>query len=155
MVVSTGGGRGFMEAANRGARAIPDAQSMGCMIRLPFEEKMNPSVSPELSFEYHYFFSRKFWLLYQCRALIVAPGGYGTLDELFEVLTLKSTKKFTRDIPIVLYDATYWQTIINWSALIRYGVISKSDYDMLYFASSVDDAYTYITKHLANVFEQE
>ena len=147
LMVSTGGGGGFMEAANRGAAEIPQAKTIGMLITLPCEPKMNDSVSPELAFQFQYFFSRKFWLVYQCQALVIAPGGYGTLDEVFEVLTMKATGKLKREIPIVLFGNKFWTTIVNWEALISYGVISRPDFDCLFFTDSVQEAYQHITQH--------
>ncbi|CAE7738323.1 unnamed protein product, partial [Symbiodinium microadriaticum] len=168
-VIATGGGPGFMEAANMGAAMVPGAKNIGvssvirqqlspvCFYRdiimqmaisLPFEEGTNKWVNDELAFEYHYFFTRKFWMMYYCQALVVAPGGVGTMDELFEVLTLKQTGKVQSDLPVVLLGATYWRTVINWEAIVGYGVVSKKDYDDLFFTDSVDEAFAYLTTRL-------
>jgi predicted Rossmann-fold nucleotide-binding protein len=124
-------------------------------ITLPFEEGTNRYVTDELAFEYHYFFTRKFWMMYYCQALVVAPGGVGTMDELFEVLTLKQTGKVQSDLPVVLLGATFWRTIINWEAIVGFGVVSKKDYDDLFFTDSVEEAYAYITTRLTTnpIFE--
>ena len=118
-------------------------------ISLPFEEGVNKYIPDELAFQYHYFFTRKFWMLYYCQALVVAPGGVGTMDELFEVLTLKQTGKVQHDLPVVLLGATYWKTIINWEAIVNYGVVARKDYEDLYFTDSVDDAFQYVTSKLS------
>lgn len=114
MVISTGGGPGLMEAANRGASLVPGGRSIGMGISLPFEPGLNKYVTEELAFEYHYFFTRKFWMVYPCMGLVCTPGGLGTLDELFEVLTLKQTRKIKLDVPIVLLGSNYWRTVVNW-----------------------------------------
>mmetsp|Transcript_35400 Transcript_35400/g.36066 ORF Transcript_35400/g.36066 Transcript_35400/m.36066 type:complete len:330 (+) Transcript_35400:103-1092(+) len=148
LVVCTGGGPGFMEAANKGASLVPGARNMGMGITLPFEEGLNPYVTEDLAFEFHYFFTRKFWMVYSCQALIVAPGGVGTMDELFEVLTLKQTGKVQKDLPVVLFGTKFWREVVNWEALVRYGTVSQSDYDNLFFTDSVDDAFKYVTDRL-------
>ena len=140
-----------MEAANRGAANVPQSKNMGLLITLPCEPELNVSVSPVLAFQFHYFCSRKFWLFYQCRVLICAPGGFGTLDELFEFLTMKVTGRFPRKVPIVLYGKAFWTSIVNWQALITYGVISQSDYDVLFFADTVQEAMKYITTYLVEM----
>lgn len=147
LIVCTGGGPGFMEAANRGASQVPNAKSMGMAISLPFEKGVNEFVSPELAFEFHYFFTRKFWMMFSAKALVIAPGGYGTFDELFEMLTLKQTGKVKR-MPIVLFDTAYWRTVINWQAMVDYGTISQEDVDELLFTDNVEEAFQYITKQL-------
>ena len=119
--VCTGGGPGFMEAANRGASDVPGGKSIGMGITLPFEEGLNPYVTPELAFEYHYFFTRKFWMAFHMQALVVAPGGMGTCDELFELLTLKQTGKIQRSLPVVLLGKNYWKSVINWHTMGAYG----------------------------------
>jgi uncharacterized protein (TIGR00730 family) len=117
-------------------------------ISLPFEEGVNKYIPDKLAFQYHYFFTRKFWMVYYCQALIVAPGGVGTMDELFEVLTLKQTGKVQHDLPVVLLGATYWKTIINWEAIVNYGVVARKDYEDLFFTDSVDEAFDYVTSQL-------
>jgi len=133
LVVTTGGGPGIMEAANKGAASVPGAKTMGMGISLPFEKGLNPYVSDGLEFEFHYFFTRKFWMMYSARALIIAPGGFGTMDELFELMTLRQTKKIP-DLPIVLFCAKFWKTVINWQALADYGTVSQKEIDGLCFA---------------------
>ncbi|KAM3572957.1 hypothetical protein VYU27_005044 [Nannochloropsis oceanica] len=146
--ITTGGGPGFMEAANKGANEVPGALTIGMGITLPFEDGLNPYVSEELAFEFHYFFTRKFWMVYHCQALVVAPGGMGTLDELFEVLTLKQTGKVQPDMPVVLFGKKFWKNIINWEAICEYGVISQKDVSDLFFADTVDEAYEYLLSKL-------
>lgn len=148
LMICTGGGPGLMEAANKGASLVPGAKNIGMGISLPFEAGLNPYVTPELAFEYHYFFTRKYWMLYPCRALIVTPGGFGTMDELFELLTLKQTGKIKVDIPVVLFGKSYWQDVINFENLVKYGTIGQKDLDSLFFTDSVDEAYTYVTQKI-------
>ncbi|KAG5482630.1 hypothetical protein CUR178_06666 [Leishmania enriettii] len=145
LVVTTGGGPGFMEAANRGAASIPGSVTMGMGISLPFERGLNPHVTKGLAFEFHYFFTRKFWMMYSCRAIVVAPGGFGTMDELFELLTLKQTKKIP-SLPVVLLDKGFWQTVVNWQALADYGVISQEEIDDILFTDSAEEAIEHITE---------
>jgi hypothetical protein len=132
-VVCSGGGPGIMEAANRGAEDA-GGLSVGLNIGLPFEQRPNPYVTPELSFEFHYFFMRKFWFAYLAKALVVFPGGFGTLDELTEILTLAQTKKLESKICIVLYGSDFWNEILNFPAMVRHGVISERDLDLFKFA---------------------
>jgi len=134
-VVCSGGGPGIMEAANRGA-SDAGGKTIGLNIGLPFEQRPNPYITPELSFEFHYFFMRKFWFAYLARALVVFPGGFGTLDELMEILTLAQTKKLESKILIVLYGSDFWHEILNFDALIKHGVISASDLDLFRFADT-------------------
>ena len=145
LVVCTGGGPGIMEAANRGASSVDGALSMGMGITLPFEKGLNPFVNKSLAFEYHYFFTRKFWMMYTAKALIVGPGGFGTLDELFELLTLRQTGKLQYDVPIVLIGSKFWKSVVNWQALADFGTISQSEVDRLCFADDVDTAFDFIT----------
>src|SRR5947209_7918897 len=132
-VISTGGGPGIMEAANRGA-ADAGGKSIGLNIGLPFEQFPNPYITPELSFEFHYFFMRKFWFAYLAKALVVFPGGFGTLDEMMEVLTLSQTQKLAKKMTVLLYGSAYWKEIINFDALVRYGMIAEEDLDLFQFA---------------------
>ena len=134
-VVCSGGGPGIMEAANRGAQDA-GGKTIGLNIGLPFEQLPNPFITPDLSFEFHYFFMRKFWFAYLAKALIVFPGGFGTLDELFEILTLVQTQKLEKKMVIVLYGTSYWKEIINFEALAKYGMISPYDMELFQF---VDD----------------
>lgn len=132
-VVTTGGGPGIMEAANRGA-ADAGGRTMGLNIALPFEQLPNPYISDELNFEFHYFFMRKFWFAYMAKALVVFPGGFGTFDELFELLTLAQTQKLEKKIVIVLYGSKFWQEVIDFPALSRHGLIGPEDLELFQFA---------------------
>ncbi len=138
-VVTSGGGPGIMEAANRGAHDAR-GKSIGLNIGLPFEQMPNPYISPELNFEFHYFFMRKFWFAYLAKALIVFPGGFGTLDELTELLTLAQTRKLEKKIVIILYGTSFWKEILNFDALVKYGMISEEDLQLFQFADTPDDA---------------
>ncbi|MBV8069685.1 MAG: LOG family protein [Acidobacteriaceae bacterium] len=138
-VVCSGGGPGLMEAANRGASEA-GGKTIGLNIGLPFEQRPNGYITPELSFEFHYFFMRKFWFAYLARALVVFPGGFGTLDELSEILTLAQTKKLESKILIVLYGSEFWNEILNFPALVKYGVIAESDLNLFRFADSPEAA---------------
>merc|ERR1719401_2440414 len=138
--VGTGGGPGMMEAANKGA-ALAGGQSIGFGISLPFEKGLNPYVTPSLAFEFHYFFTRKFWMSYKCMGLVVAPGGLGTCDELFEVITLMQTGKIKRKLPVILIGRQFWQACINWQAFVEYGMISDSDANQIIFADTAEEAF--------------
>lgn len=146
-VVCTGGGPGIMEAANRGASEA-HGRNVGLTIALPHEETANSHVTRKLAFHFHYFFMRKFWLAYMAKALIVFPGGFGTLDELFEMLTLKQTKRLTKPLPIVLFGTGYWQEVINFDALVRHGTIDAADVELMYRTDSVDEACSWLMRHL-------
>jgi uncharacterized protein (TIGR00730 family) len=146
-VVSTGGGPGIMEAANRGASEARGL-NLGLTISLPIEEFENPYVTRELSFEFHYFFMRKFWFTYLAKAIIVMPGGFGTLDELFETLTLIQTLKMKKRLPIVLFGTSFWDQVLNIEPLVRYGTIDASDVDLFFRTDDVDEAYRYVTAEL-------
>lgn len=146
-VVCSGGGPGIMMAANRGAYD-EGVKNAAFSISLPLENVPNPYVTPEVNFEFHYFFTRKFWFSYLAKALVVMPGGYGTLDELFEILTLIQTGKIKRKLPIVLFGKEYWEKLINFDVLLEYGVIDKKDLDLLFLTSNVDEAYEFITLNL-------
>jgi uncharacterized protein (TIGR00730 family) len=138
-VVCTGGGPGIMEAGNRGAKDA-GGKSIGLNIGLPFEQWPNPYIAPELSFEFHYFFMRKFWFAYLAKALVVFPGGFGTLDELTELLTLAQTRKLEKKIIIVLYGSAFWKEVLNFDALVKYGMISPEDLDLFEFVDDPDTA---------------
>jgi hypothetical protein len=146
-VVCTGGGPGIMEAANRGASEA-QGLNVGLTISIPIEEFDNRYVTRELSFHFHYFFMRKFWFAYLAKAVVVFPGGFGTLDELFELLTLRQTQKMRKHLPVVLYGSAYWQEVINFDALIRHGMINPDDVQIFHVTDSVDDAFTYLTDYL-------
>lgn len=145
--VCTGGGPGIMEAANRGAYKAKGT-SIGLNINLPMEQDANPYQTQEISSEFHYFFIRKFWFFYLSKAMIVFPGGFGTMDELFELLTLVQTQKTKKRIPIVLYGSKYWHEVVNFDAFVRWGMISKSDLKLFKIVDSVDDSFDYLTKEI-------
>ena len=138
-LVCSGGGGGIMEAANRGA-AEAGGRTMGLNIGLPQEQRPNEYVTPALNLEFHYFFMRKLWFAHPARALIIFPGGFGTLDELFEILTLRQTGKLDRRIFILLYGSSYWKEILNFPALVRYGVIAPEDLDLFKYADDPETA---------------
>ena len=146
-VVCTGGGPGIMEAANRGA-AEAHGMNVGLTISIPIEEFDNQYVTPELAFHFHYFFMRKFWFAYLAKAVIVFPGGFGTLDELFELLTLVQTRKMRKPMPIVVFGAEYWGKVIDFDALVRHGTIDAKDVELMRFTDSVDEAYQWTIKQL-------
>jgi hypothetical protein len=129
-----------MEAANRGADEA-NGKTVGLNIGLPFEQFPNPYITPELSFEFHYFFMRKFWFAYLAKALVVFPGGFGTLDEMMELLTLTQTQKLAKKMTIVLYGSKYWKEIINFDALVRYGTISPEDLNLFQYADDPPAAF--------------
>jgi uncharacterized protein (TIGR00730 family) len=132
-IVCSGGGGGIMEAANRGASEA-GGRTIGFNIGLPHEQRPNPYITRSLNFEFHYFFMRKLWLAHLARALVVFPGGFGTLDEMTEILTLAQTRKLERRIPIVLYGTSYWNEIINFEALVRHGMIDREDLQLFQWA---------------------
>jgi len=150
LYVCTGGAGGFMEAANRGAADVPGGRSIGMGISLPFETGLNPYVSEELAFEYHYFFTRKLCMAFHMQALVVAPGGFGTCDEMFEMMTLKQTGKMQHNMPIVLLGKSYWKDVINWDAFKGSGTINGRDVDELLFTDDVHEAFDFITSHLGS-----
>lgn len=145
-IICSGGGPGIMEAANKGAW-LAKGQSIGLNISIPFEQFVNKYVDPELAFEFHYFFMRKFWFIYLAKALIVFPGGFGTLDELMEVLTLIQTGKIKKEMKVVVYDEKYWKSLLNFESLIENGMISREDLNLFEFSNSIDDAFNSITAH--------
>jgi uncharacterized protein (TIGR00730 family) len=147
--ICSGGGPGMMEAANRGAW-LAGGKSLGLGISLPFEQQINPYCTPELSFEYHYFFLRKYWFLYLAKALVVFPGGFGTMDELFEMLTLIQTRKSTKPLPIILFGKEFWNDILNFDAFRKWGVISESDLKLFRMIDSVDEAFDYLVDELGD-----
>ena len=146
-VVCTGGGPGLMEAANRGASEA-NGLNIGLNIFLPHEQNNNPYISSELNFEFNYFFMRKFWFTYMAKALVVFPGGFGTMDEFFELMTLLQTGKLGKKLPIVLFGASFWNEVINFDALARHGVISPEDLNLFQRLDSVDEAFECITSEL-------
>lgn len=150
-IVCSGGGPGIMEAANRGAKKA-GGYSIGLNISIPFEQFVNKYVKKELAFEFHYFFMRKFWFAYLAKALVVFPGGFGTLDELMEVLTLMQTGKIKKDMKVIIYDKNYWKSIINFQAFIDNGMINEKDLKLLDFCNNVDDMFTKIVNHLEKYY---
>lgn len=153
-VVCTGGGPGIMEAANRGASEAK-GMNVGLTISIPVEEFDNRYATRELSFHFHYFFMRKFWFMYMAKALLVFPGGFGTLDELFEVLTLLQTRKMTKHLLVVLFGTSYWDEVINFETLIRHGTINREDLKLFHRIDSIDEAYALITRHLSEYAQSE
>jgi uncharacterized protein (TIGR00730 family) len=147
-MVCSGGGPGMMEAANKGAY-LAGGKSIGLNISLPHEQLPNPYISEELQLEFHYFFIRKFWFAYYAKALVIFPGGYGTMDELMEIMTLLQTKKIDERLPVVIYGMDYWNEILDFQGLVRWGTIDESDLNLLYFSDSVEDAFKYLTKRLS------
>jgi len=139
-VICSGGGPGIMEAANRGA-AEAGGSSIGLSIQLPHEQRPNPYISPELNFCFHYFFMRKLWFAQMAKALIVFPGGFGTMDELWEVLTLLQTEKISSHHLILIYGRKYWDKVLDWRHMLRMGTISEAEYSLLQFADTVDEAF--------------
>jgi len=150
-VICSGGGPGIMEAANRGARDA-GGKTIGLNIGLPFEQRPNPFITPELSFEFHYFFMRKFWFAYLAKALVVFPGGFGTLDELTEILTLAQTQKLLKKIVVVLYGTAFWKEILNFDALVRHDMISEEDLQLFSFADDVDTAFRLLETGLTKYY---
>ncbi|MFT5289789.1 MAG: hypothetical protein ACI8QS_002949 [Planctomycetota bacterium] len=146
-VICSGGGPGIMEAANRGASEAK-GENIGLNISLPFEQNDNPYITRRLSFEFHYFFMRKYWFSYLAKAYVVMPGGFGTLDEFMEVLTLIQTGKIKKSMPIVLFGVDYWDKLLNLQPMIDCGTISPEDVNLFHRTDSVDDAFEYITNWL-------
>jgi uncharacterized protein (TIGR00730 family) len=151
-VITSGGGPGIMEAANRGAYEA-GGKTIGLNIRLPFEQRPNSYITPALNFEFHYFFMRKLWFAYLAKALVVFPGGFGTIDEMFEVLTLTQTHKLAKKITVVIYGSEYWKKVINLEALVDTGAISPKDVELFQFADTPEEAFALlkaglITNHL-------
>ena len=146
-VVTTGGGPGIMEAANLGAHEA-GGKTIGLNINLPFEQSPNPYITPELNFEFHYFFMRKFWFAYLSKALVIFPGGFGTLDELFEILTLAQTEKLAKKILVVIYGSEYWNKIINFQHMADAGVISPQDVDLFKIVDSPEEGFEYLKEGL-------
>jgi uncharacterized protein (TIGR00730 family) len=142
-VVCSGGGPGIMEAANRGAYEA-GGKSIGLSIELPHEQFANPYISPELSFNFHYFFMRKLWFAQTAKALIVFPGGFGTMDELWEMMTLSQTGKMAKHTLILIYGRKYWSEVLNLKAMVRWGTINQVEYDLLQYADTVEEAFQLI-----------
>lgn len=149
--VCSGGGPGIMEAANRGACAA-GGRSIGLNITLPQEQEPNSYQSEELSIHFHYFFMRKFWFVYLAKALVVFPGGFGTMDEMFELLTIVQTEKTTKYMPIILYGSDYWKEVINFDALAKWGMIDSSDLKRFCFMDDVDETFRYLKRELTRLY---
>ena len=148
-VVTTGGGPGIMEAANLGAHEA-GGKTIGLNINLPFEQTPNPYITPALNFEFHYFFMRKFWFAYLAKALVIFPGGFGTLDELFEILTLAQTQKLAKKILVVIYGSEYWKKVINFQAMIDAGTISPEDVELFRIVDSPEEGFEYLRAGLTS-----
>jgi uncharacterized protein (TIGR00730 family) len=149
--ICSGGGPGIMEAANRGAYQA-QGKSIGLNISLPFEQFPNPYITPDLNFEFHYFFMRKFWFAFMAKALIIFPGGFGTLDELMELLTLVQTRKINQKLPILIYGEQFWKNVLNFEYLAEMGMISESDLNLLTFVNSPGQAFTLLTRELEEIY---
>src|SRR5437660_880254 len=147
-VVTTGGGPGIMEAANLGAYEA-GGKSIGLNINLPFEQNPNPYITPSLNFEFHYFFMRKFWFAYLAKALVIFPGGFGTMDELFEILTLAQTDKLAKKILVVIYGSEYWNRIVNFQAFVDAGTVSREDLDLVTFVNSPEEGFAFLRDGLS------
>ena len=143
-IITSGAGPGIMEAANKGADEA-GGKSVGLGISLPFEQTNNKWITKGLNFVFHYFFMRKFWFIYKTKGIVVWPGGFGTLDELFDVLTLIQCEKIKRKIPIILYGSDFWEKLVNWDKMLEYGTISKEDLDLFVIIDDVDEAFAYLT----------
>ena len=146
-VVTSGGGPGIMEAANRGAHEA-GGKTIGLNIKLPFEQNPNPYITPALNFEFHYFFMRKLWFAYLAKALVVFPGGFGTMDEMFEILTLVQTHKLAKEITVVVYGSAYWKKVLNFQAFVDEGAISPGDVNLFQFADTPEDAFALLKQGL-------
>ncbi len=150
-VICSGGGPGTMEAANKGA-SLAGGMTVGMNISLPFEQMANPYISNSLGFDFHYFFMRKFWFVYLAKALVIFPGGFGTLDELFEVLTLLQTGKVKKKMPIVIYGTDYWREVLKFDAMLKFRTISKQDLKLFRFADTPQEAFEYLRKELSKYY---
>src|SRR5882724_1654360 len=146
-VVTSGGGPGIMEAANRGASEA-GGKTVGLNIRLPFEQGANDYITEGLHFEFHYFFMRKFWFAYMAKALVVFPGGFGTLDEMFEILTLVQTDKLSKKIGVVLYGREYWEQVLDFKPMAEWGAIAEKDLELIQYADTPADAFKHLRDHL-------
>ncbi|OFW34016.1 MAG: Rossman fold protein, TIGR00730 family [Acidobacteria bacterium RIFCSPLOWO2_12_FULL_60_22] len=152
-VICTGGGPGIMEAANRGAQDAK-GKTIGLNIGLPFEQMPNPYITPDLSFQFHYFFMRKFWFAYLAKAMVFFPGGFGTMDELMEVLTLVQTQKVNKKIVIVLYGSQFWKEVIHFEALLQYKTISPGDLESFQYADDPETALRILQEGLTKYYLQ-
>jgi uncharacterized protein (TIGR00730 family) len=154
-VICSGGGPGIMEAANRGATERAGGPTVGLAISLPTEERPNPFITPDLLFEFHYFFMRKLWFAYLACALVIFPGGFGTMDELFEILTLVQTRKIGRPLPIILYGKKFWGDFLDFNALMRWGTISPRDLNLFKVCDSPKEAFEHLKKELLRHYPKQ
>jgi hypothetical protein len=152
--ITSGGGPGMMEAANRGSY-LAQRDNIGFNISLPFEQKPNKFITPELNFEFHYFFMRKFWFVYLAKAIVTLPGGFGTLDELMEILTLRQTAKVTKPLPIVLYNENFWKKLIDMDLLLEKGMIEEKDLKLFKYCNTPQEAFDYIASELEKTFTKK
>ena len=153
-MISSGGGPGIMEAANKGAK-LAGGRSVGLNISLPFEQSSNPYIPKELNFEFHYFFMRKFWFVYLSKAMVMFPGGFGTFDETFEVLTLVQTRKLKKKVTVILYGREYWQKTLNFDNLVRLRLISSEDLKLFKFADTPEEAYELLVRQMRKNYPGE
>jgi uncharacterized protein (TIGR00730 family) len=153
-VVCSGGGPGIMEATNKGA-ALAKGRSIGFNVSLPFEQSANPHITPELNFQFHYFFMRKFWFVYLAKACVMFPGGFGTMDEMMEVLTLVQTQKLKKKVTILLYGREFWNEILNFDALVKHRVISPEDLKLFRIVDTPKEAFDYLVRELRTNYPLE
>ena len=150
-MICSGGGPGIMEAANKGAK-LAGGESVGLNISIPFEQFVNKYVKPEFAFEFHYFFMRKLWFVDLASALIAFPGGFGTLDEMMEVLTLLQTGKIKKPLKVIVYDSEYWSNILNFDGMIENGLISKKDLKLFDICDDIDEVFKKVTDHFTKYY---